>query len=185
MGQDGGRWLSVQVRTGEEFHAEADLRRSGFQVFLPWQMVERRLYRRGLVSVRSERTARFPGYMFALVDVEHSVWSLRRANGVVDAVNHKGQVLPIADQVMAAMRSACTWDGYWPPDRQAPEAVVGPRLGEVVLIPEGPFTGFPGIVEAVDIRANRMVLSVSIFGRPTPVGCPIIAADAKQSEMAG
>lgn len=185
MDQVNGRWLSVSVRSGEEFDAAADLSRSGFEVFLPWQMVERRVHRRGLVHARSERAARFTGYMFALVDTAHSVWSLRRGKGVIDVVNHRGQALPIAGGVMAAMRSACTWDGYWPPERAATEVALGPPIGSVVLITEGPFMGFPGVVEAVDIRANRMVLSVSIFGRSTRVECPITAADATQSELVG
>ncbi|MFG1247629.1 transcription termination/antitermination protein NusG [Xanthobacter flavus] len=184
MEQDCGQWVSVQTRTGEEFEAEADLRKRGFEVFLPWWMVDRKQTRRGIVHVRSERAARFTGYIFAFVDKEHSVWRLRRAEGVVDVATYRQRVLPVAPKVMEKMRGQCTWDGYWPPEPKTAEELKGPRIGEVVMIEEGPFSGFPGTVESVDISARMMVLSVSIFGRATPVAFPLSSASARQPEVA-
>lgn len=185
MEQDCGQWVSVQTRTGEEFEAEADLRKRGFEVFLPWWMVERKQARRGIVHTRMERAARFTGYIFAVVDKAHSVWQLRRAEGVVDVAMYRQRVLPVAPKVMGAMRAECTWDGYWPPEPKSAEEVVAPRIGEVVMIEDGPFGGFPGTVESVDISAGVMVLSVSIFGRDTPVSFPLPSASARQPAMAG
>jgi transcriptional antiterminator NusG len=58
---------------------------------------------------------------------------------------------------------------------QVQEGVEKPRpkvlfeVGEVVRVKEGPFTDFNGNVEEVNYEKNRLRVSVTIFGRSTPV----------------
>ena len=52
---------------------------------------------------------------------------------------------------------------------EAPRTLIHFDIGEQVAVSDGPFEGFDGMVEDVDDENQRLKVTVSIFGRATPV----------------
>jgi transcriptional antiterminator NusG len=114
--------------------------------------------------VNSERKL-FPGYVLVEMDMDDDSWHLvkntPKVTGFVGGTATKPT--PISqkevDKIMQQMQ-----DGA---DKPRPKVLF--EAGEVVRVKEGPFQDFHGQVEDVNYEKNRLRVSVTIFGRATPV----------------
>ena len=116
-------------------------------------------------KVTSER--RFmPGYVLVHMDMNdrtyHLVNSINRVTGFLGA---QGKPMPMRDDEVNLMLRRTGEGG----EEIAPRNLIRFDIGEMVNVTDGPFEGFSGTVEEVDDAANRIKVTVSIFGRPTPV----------------
>ena len=107
----------------------------------------------------------FPGYVLVQMEMSDEAWHLvknvPKVSGFIGGSGTKPT--PITDKEADAII------------RQVQEGVEKPRPkfsfmpGELVRVTEGPFQDFNGTVEDVNYEKNKVKVSVSIFGRMTPV----------------
>jgi transcriptional antiterminator NusG len=93
-------------------------------------------------------------------DSWHLVRNVPRVTGFIGA---KNKPVPISAAEAVQIMKQVT-DGV-----AKPRPAVIFEVGEQVRVNEGPFTSFSGLVEEVDEDKGRLKITVSIFGRPTPV----------------
>ncbi|XBC40797.1 MAG: transcription termination/antitermination protein NusG [Buchnera aphidicola (Nurudea yanoniella)] len=107
----------------------------------------------------------FPGYVLIQMIMNDSSWhlirSIPRVLGFIGGTSDKPS--PISDKEVNIIINRLKQIGNKP----RPKTLFEP--GEMVRVNDGPFLDFNGIVEQVDYEKNRLKVSVSIFGRSTPV----------------
>ena len=75
----------------------------------------------------------------------------------------KGMAVPVSDKEIDKILGQIK-DGV-----VQPKSGIDYNIGEKVQVIDGPFASFNGLVEDIDEEKARLKVSVSIFGRPTPV----------------
>ncbi|PPR35068.1 MAG: hypothetical protein CFH26_00158 [Alphaproteobacteria bacterium MarineAlpha6_Bin4] len=106
----------------------------------------------------------FPGYMLIKMIMNNDTWQLVKNSNKVSGFtgnDHKPIPLP-QNEAMKMLKKADDSIEYI-----APKYVY--EVGQQVKVIEGPFASFNGMVEEVDEERGRLKISVSIFGRSTPV----------------
>ena len=165
------RWYSVSVLSNFEKKVAEAIRQAvaekGLEdeigdVVVPTEEVIE--IRRGK-KVTSER--RFmPGYVLVHMDLSDKTYHLVNSiNRVTGFLGSQGKPMPMRDDEVNEMLSRSGQGG----DEVAPRNLIRFDVGEQVKVTDGPFEGFAGMVEEVDEISQRIKVTVSIFGRPTPV----------------
>ncbi|MDO5529699.1 MAG: transcription termination/antitermination protein NusG [Paracoccus sp. (in: a-proteobacteria)] len=165
------RWYSVSVLSNFEKKvaeairhavAEKGLEDEIEDVIVPTEEVIE--IRRGK-KVTSER--RFmPGYVLVRMDMNDRTYHLVNSiNRVTGFLGQQGRPVPMRDEEMGPILHRSGEGGAEP----EPRNLIRFDVGEQVKVTDGPFDGFQGTVEEVDDAASRIKVTVSIFGRPTPV----------------
>jgi transcriptional antiterminator NusG len=163
------RWYSVSVlsnfekKIAEQIRAkvaEQGLQDQIDEVLVPTEEVIE--IRRGK-KVRTERRL-MPGYVLVHMEMSdegyHLITSINRVTGFLGP---QGRPRPMRDAEVTAIL------GRVQEGEEKPRHVVRFEIGEKVKVTDGPFEDFDGMVEEVDEDNQRLKVSVSIFGRATPV----------------
>ena len=106
----------------------------------------------------------FPGYVLIKSEMDndlyHMIKGIKKVSGFLGS---KGIPVPVSDKEIEKILGQIK-DGV-----AQPKSTVEYAVGEKVQVIDGPFASFSGLVEDIDEEKSRLKVSVSIFGRPTPV----------------
>jgi transcriptional antiterminator NusG len=162
------RWYVLHTLSGQEQRTKeliedrtalAELSEHIRQVLIPTQTVQE--VRAGKKRVMTRKF--YPGYVLVEMDVNDDTWQLiKRTQGVIGFLGGEHPV-PLSEGEAAEMFDQI----------ESSKGKIAPRIsfitGDRVKINEGPFVNFIGQIEEVDEERGRLEVSVSVFGRTTPV----------------
>jgi transcriptional antiterminator NusG len=164
------RWFVVQAYSGFEHQVKRSLeeyiRRAGLEerfgeILVPTEEV---IEMREGQKRRSERKF-FPGYVLVQMEMADETWHLvKEVPKVLGFIGGtKDRPAPITDREAQTILDRIR-EGV---EKPRPKILFAP--GEQVRVTDGPFNDFNGTVEDVNYEKNRLRVSVTIFGRSTPV----------------
>lgn len=183
---DLGSWVILRMASADTLRVAKSLTEAGLCV---WTPIERRIGRMPRTRSRYDKEAALmPSYVFGRV--EHLSELLRlamiphREHPKFSVFRYQGGVPLIADEQLDALRNeeertARVFDKWKRRGTKGPILA----LGTEVKVPEGPFAGFPGIVQ--DVQGQYTLVDFSIFGKPTTIKvASILLAPENQQAMA-
>ena len=163
------RWYSVSVLSNYEKKIAETIRQSVIDCKMEDQIEEVLVPTEEVIEVRRGKKItterRFmPGYVLVRMELSdegyHLITSINRVTGFLGP---QGRPMPMRDAEVNQILNRVQ-DG-----EDAPRILIHFEIGEQVKINGGHFEGFDGSVEEIDEENQRLKVTVSIFGRATPV----------------
>jgi len=160
-------WYVIHTYSGYENKVKANLERRVasmgmedkiFRVFVPTE--EEIEFKDGKKKITKKKV--FPGYVLVeMVMSDDSWYVVRNTPGVTGFVGSGSKPIPLEpDEVRAILKQL----GF---DEAKPKVAFS--VGDVVRVISGPFENFDGRIEEVNVERGKLRVSISMFGRETPV----------------
>ena len=170
------QWYVVHVLSGQENSVAKRIRRGVereelgdyiFEVLVPTEMVEEN--RKGKKVEMKKKF--FPGYIIVnmyLFDenkelMDQSWYFVKEMDGVIGFAGTKDKPIPMRAREVESMLAQI---------KEREDSVrpsIAFEVGDTVLVADGPFESQNGVVEEIDHERGKLRVSVTIFGRSTPV----------------
>jgi transcriptional antiterminator NusG len=178
----GPKWYIVQCIRGTDQQALDAFQRFKITTYYPKIMQLKPLPRRrmsasqrtsGMVVMAPQEASLFPRYVFTRFDIERDAWhEAFEVAGVGGIICKGGMPVYMPDETIASIKKR--ENNGVVPGKESLRIVFG--IGDDVIVTNGPFASFPGIVEqGLDVAIEkldpgmRIKVAVNIFGRATPV----------------
>ncbi len=163
------RWYVVNVYSGSEKKVAESIKEQAMlkkmddkilEILVPTEEVVE--LKKG-AKVNSERKF-FPGYVLVKMVMSDECWHvIKNTPRVSGFLGSRNKPQPISEAEAQRIIKQMT-EGV-----ERPRTAVDFEVGEQIRVADGPFASFIGFVEDVDSEKMRLKVSVSIFGRSTPV----------------
>ena len=171
MAQTGKNWYVLKTVSGKEAkvkeYIEAELKHNPFlsqfvsQIVIP--MEKHAVQRSDGKRVVKEKVA-LPGYIFVEAEMKGDVaHTLRFMPNVLGFLGGLDNPSPVKQSEINRML------GNAEETEIVDEVVVPFEVNETVKVTEGPFSGFSGVIEEVNVEKRKLKVMVKIFGRKTPL----------------
>jgi transcriptional antiterminator NusG len=163
------RWYSVSVLSNFEKRIAEQIRQAVEENGLQDEIDEVLVPTEEVIEIRRNKKVtaerRFmPGYVLVHMEMSdegyHLINSINRVTGFLGP---QGRPMPMRDAEVNGILNRVQ-EG-----EDAPKLLISFDVGEKVKVNDGPFEDFDGMVEEVDEENERLKVTVSIFGRETPV----------------
>ena len=106
----------------------------------------------------------FPGYVLVKLDLDKNIYhKIKNIQKVSGFLGPEGKPVPVSEKEIKKIM------GQIDETEENPSAGITFEVGEKVKVCDGTFASFTGLIEEIDEDKLRLKVSVSIFGRPTPV----------------
>lgn len=170
------KWYFVRCQSGREDsiakNATMRLKMAGVQDLVPQVLVpfERVTdLKNGKKRVLNKKL--YPGYLMVQADLDDpdnqralkARDTLREIDGLRDFLGSRGEASPLSEGDVAKILERMS------DSESRPQVTIGLHKGDMVKIKSGAFDGFDGTVEDVNPEKGTVKVTVTIFGRPTPV----------------
>ena len=162
-------WYIVQAYSGFEKKVvetiKDDLKKHKFEDKLEQALVPTHEVTEVKKGKRSKKQKKyFPGYVLVKIDLNkeiyHLIKNLQKVSGFLGSGD---KPTPISDNEIQRIL------GQVSETASSQKNAMSFEIGEKVKVCDGPFASFTGLIEEIDEEKARLKVSVSIFGRPTPV----------------
>ena len=163
------RWYSVSVLSNYEKKVMTSINESIAQHGLEDQIEQVLVPTEEVVEVRRGKKVQterrfMPGYVLVRMEMTDKAYHMiKDTNRVTGFLGQQGKPMPLRDSEVAVILNQVE-EGL-----EKPRSLISFEIGEQVNVNDGPFEGFLGSVEEVDDGNSRLKVTVSIFGRATPV----------------
>ncbi len=162
------RWYIVHTYSGFENKIAAFIKEQAEKKGMTDKVEDVLVPTENVVSVRNGskvETERkfFPGYVLVKMEMLPETWHLVSSTPKVTGFLGGKKPVPMTEAEVERILHQVK-EGV-----EKPKSAVVYEVGEQVCVCDGPFASFTGVVEEVDAEKERLKVSVSIFGRLTPL----------------
>ncbi|MEL7278546.1 MAG: transcription termination/antitermination protein NusG [Pseudomonadota bacterium] len=163
------RWYTVHVLSNFEKKVAESIMEQVAQHGLEDEITQVLVPTEEVVEIRKGKKVQtekrfMPGYVLVNMEMTDRAYHLvNDTNRVTGFLGPQGKPTPLrqaeVDRIVNQVQEGI----------ERPRSLITFETGEQITVTDGPFEGFAGMVEEVDEENSRLKVTVSIFGRATPV----------------